>query len=128
MECAMPLEAESQAFVDQMATQTAADDPPSPPLDQIPPADLRQTLNGLLETLDAPAEPVANVEDREIPGPGGPIPIRVYTPEGQGPFPVLVYFRGGGWVIGTFETHDGTCHALANAAHCVVVAVGYRLA
>ena len=60
--------------------------------------------------------------------PVGPIPVRIYTPEGQGPFPVLVYFRGGGWVLCTFETHDGICRALAKAANCVVVAVGYRLA
>ncbi len=45
------------------------------------------------------AEKVAKVEDRKIPGPAGEIPIRIYTPEGTGPFPVLVFFHGGGWVI-----------------------------
>jgi acetyl esterase len=128
MECVMPLEAKSKEFVDRMAAQAAAADPPPPPLDQIPPVDVREMFNGLLETLDGPAEPVANVEERAIPGPGGPIPVRIYTPEGPGPFPVLVYFRGGGWVVCNFATHDGVCRALANAAKCVVVAVSYRLA
>jgi acetyl esterase len=128
VECVMPLEAKAQAYVDRMAALAAAADPPRPPLDQIPPSVFRETLNRLLETLDGPAEPVAKIEDREIPGPGGLIPVRVYTPEGQGPCPVLVYFRGGGWVAGTPETHDGVCRALANAANCVVVAVSYRLA
>ena len=51
----------------------------------------------------------------------------LYTPEGSGEFPVLVYFHGGGWVIGNLETHDSLCRALANAASCIVVAVDYRL-
>jgi acetyl esterase len=128
VECVMPLEAKAQAYLDRMAAQAAAADPPPPPLDQISPSVVRETFNRRLATVDGPAEPVAKIEDREIPGPGGPIPVRVYTPEGQGPFPVLVYFRGGGWVAGTPETHDGVCRALANAADCVVVGVSYRLA
>jgi acetyl esterase len=75
-----------------------------------------------------PAEPVAEVRDRTVPGPGGPIPIRVYVPEGTGPFPALVYFHGGGWVIGSIATHDVTCRQIANAAGCMVVSVDYRLA
>jgi acetyl esterase len=124
----MPLDAKARAFVDQMAAQTAAADPPLPPLDQIPPATVREMFNGLLLTMDGPGEMVAGVEDRQIPGPGGPIPIRVFTPEGRGPFPVLVFFHGGGWVIGTLDTHDAPCRALANGAGCVVVSVDYRLA
>ena len=117
----MPLEPKAQAHVDQMAAQAAAADPPPPPLDQIPTSIFREMLNRRLATLDSPPELVATIEDREILGPGGPIPVRVYTPEGQGPVPVLVYFRGGGWVAGVPETHDGVCRALANAANCVVV-------
>ena len=64
----MPLEVKAQAFVDQMAAQTAAADPPPPPLDQIPPNVVRETFNAFAETLDYPGEPVANVEEREIPG------------------------------------------------------------
>jgi len=73
-------------------------------------------------------EHVAKVEDRTVPGPGGSIPVRVYTPEGSGPFPVLVYFHGGGWVIASVQAYDSSCRALANLAKCVVVSVGYRQA
>ena len=71
---------------------------------------------------------VANVEDRRIPGPIGSIPVRIYTPAGKGPFPVLVYYHGGGFVIGDLESHDGVCRQLTNGAGCVTVAVDYRLA
>jgi acetyl esterase len=54
--------------------------------------------------------------------------VRIYTPAGSGPFPVLVFFHGGGWVIGDLDTQDGACRALANGAGCLVVSVGYRLA
>ncbi|MBV8773500.1 MAG: alpha/beta hydrolase, partial [Deltaproteobacteria bacterium] len=70
----------------------------------------------------------AKVEDRSIPSPGGPIPIRVYTPAGVPPFGVLVYFHGGGWVIGNIAMTDQPCRLLANASGCMVVSVEYRLA
>jgi acetyl esterase len=66
--------------------------------------------------------------DRTVPGAAGAISVRIYTPAGSTPFPVLVYLHGGGWVIGNLDTHDGTCRALANAAGCVIVSVDYRLA
>lgn len=71
-------------------------------------------------------EPVAKVEDSTIPGPAGAIPIRVYTPDGSGPFPVLVYFHGGGWVIADLNTYDSTPRALVNLTHAVVISVEYR--
>jgi acetyl esterase len=71
---------------------------------------------------------VKKVVDRKIPGPKGDIPIRLYYPAGDGPFAVLVYFHGGGWVIGDLDTHHGFCHALAKTSGCLVVAVDYRLA
>ena len=58
----------------------------------------------------------------------GKQPIRVYTPAGDGPFPLLVYFHGGGWVVGSLNTVDASCRALANLANCVVVSADYRLA
>ena len=73
-------------------------------------------------------EPVAGVEDRMLPGPGGEIPARTYVPFGKEPFPVLVYFHGGGWVLGDIELSDGLCRTLANTTGCIVVSVGYRLA
>ena len=71
-------------------------------------------------------EPVGSVRDRTIPGPGGPIPVRVYTPAGSGPFPVVVYYHGGGWVIATIDTYDSSARALANAAGAIVMSVEYR--
>ena len=56
------------------------------------------------------------------------IPVRIYTPAGSGPFPVLAWYHGGGWVIGNLETADGTARHLAAGAGCVVVSVDYRLA
>lgn len=77
---------------------------------------------------DLPVEPVAKVEDRTIPGPTGPLPVRVYTPDGRGPHPVAVYYHGGGWVTGNLDTHDGSSRGLCNTGRCVIVSVDYRLA
>ena len=75
------------------------------------------------------SEPVGEVRNFEIPGPAGPLPVRVYTPEeGSEPLPVFVTFHGGGWVIGSLDTHDPVCRAVANAAECLVISVEYRLA
>jgi acetyl esterase len=73
-------------------------------------------------------ESVGRVEDRTIPGPAGSLPVRLYWPLGVGPFPVLVYLHGGGWVCGTLDTHDGICRALTNGAGCLTISVDYRLA
>lgn len=66
-------------------------------------------------------------EDRHIPGPGGDMPIRVYRPHNANGS-VLVYFHGGGWVLGNLQTHNGNCRNLAQHSGCTVVAVDYRLA
>jgi acetyl esterase len=87
----------------------------------------RATIRALAAAAGAP-ETVARIENRAVPGPRGDIPVRVYTPQGRAPFPVLVYLHGGGWVIGSLDTHDPLCRYLANAAGCVVVSVDYRLA
>jgi acetyl esterase len=86
-------------------------------------ADLRSIRAGAGQV-----EQVAKVTERAIPGPGGDLPIRVYEPAGQAPWPVLVYFFGGGWTLGTLDTCDGVCRMLANAAGCLTVSVGYRQA
>src|SRR5439155_21969416 len=66
------------------------------------------------------------VEDRAIPGPGAEIPLRIYTPPGAGPLPVLVWFHGGGWVTGDLDVSDSSCRVLSEWAGCVVVSVNYR--
>lgn len=96
------------------------------PVTELTPAEARQQMAMLRP--QAEPEPVARVEDRKIPGPAGEIPVRIYTPSGSGPFPVLVYFHGGGWVIGDLDSHDGVCRSLTNKVGCIVVSVDYRLA
>jgi hypothetical protein len=74
---------------------------------------------------------VAECRDLTIDGPGGALPLRLYRGAGTTagtPLPCLVFYHGGGWVIGDLESHDALCRALANAAGCAVVAVDYRLA
>jgi acetyl esterase len=86
-------------------------------------------MRALMEaTLIPSAVHVERVVDRTIPGPGGAIPVRIYAPSSDVPLPVLVWYHGGGWVIGSLETHDGLCRDLVDAAGCVVVSVDYRLA
>jgi acetyl esterase len=76
-----------------------------------------------------PSIPLARVEDLEIPGPVGTIPARLYDRDGAGlaPRPLLVYYHGGGWVIGDLDTHDGLCRFLAAATGALVLSVDYRL-
>lgn len=70
-----------------------------------------------------------SIRDSRIPGPVGDVPLRIYTPmAGEAPRPVLVYLHGGGFVVGSIDSHDGLCRALAHSASMVVVSVGYRLA
>jgi acetyl esterase len=68
------------------------------------------------------------IEDQFIPGPAGDLPVRIYTPEGPGPFPVLMYFHGGGFVICNLDTHEKICRVLSTLAGCIVISVDYRLA
>lgn len=78
--------------------------------------------------LTPPGPEVAKVEDRTIPGPAGELAVRIYSPEGDGPHPVTMWFHGGGWVIGSIEQHDGLCRDLAKRSGSIVVSVDYRLA
>jgi acetyl esterase len=76
------------------------------------------------------AEPAAvdAVRERVIPGPGGDLRLRIYWPSGDGPFPLLAFFHGSGFVLCSLDTHDGMCRNLCSGAGCVVVSVDYRLA
>jgi acetyl esterase/lipase len=71
---------------------------------------------------------VDEVVDLMIPGPEGPLRVRVYRPRSTELLPVVIWFHGGGWVVGTLDSHDPVCRALANRTPCVVVSVDYRLA
>jgi acetyl esterase len=72
--------------------------------------------------------PVGSTEDRTVPGAEGELPARVYRPEGEGPFPTVAFFHGGGWVIGDLDTHDNMARNVCRGSGSVVIAVDYRLA
>jgi acetyl esterase len=74
-----------------------------------------------------PVERVFAVEERDIAGPGGDLRVRIYRPDGGVPLPVLIYFHGGGWVVGGLDSHDGVTRHLCAHGRCIVVAVAYRL-
>lgn len=71
---------------------------------------------------------LASVDDRAIPGPAGEIPVRIYTPKGDAPFPIVVFFHGGGFTIGSLNTHDPLARQLCAQVEALVVSVDYRLA
>ncbi len=73
-------------------------------------------------------ETVEDIDDREVKLEGGNVKVRIYTPKGDGPFPVILYIHGGGWVIADLDTYDATPRALANAVNAVVVSTHYRQA
>ena len=95
--------------------------------DQPTPAD---AVRALLHQQGRPFIPEAihQVEDRVIAGAGGELPIRIYRPQAQGVLPVIVYFHGGGWVIGDLDSYDSSARALANASGAMVVSAHYRQA
>src|SRR5258708_39516714 len=118
----MPLDPQVQALLDQMAALNG------PPIHTLTPELVRMRIKMQLANAPGEPEPVARVVNRTIPGPAGEIPVRIYIPAGSGPFPALVFFHGGGWVICDLDTHDSLCRSLCNGAGCVVVSVDYRLA
>jgi len=118
----MALLPEIQAQLDQMAASGR------PPLQQRSVAQARAFHVQDAPALNGPAAPVASVQDRMVPGPAGELPVRIYAPEGEPPFPIVVWFHGGGWVVGTLDSYDPLCRALAAAVPAVVVSVDYRLA
>ena len=115
----MPLDPQAQNVLDQVAALGL------PPNHTVSPEEAR--VNMLARPRAAGPE-VAKVENRTIPNGGYQVPVRIYTPQGAGPFPILSWFHGGGWVIGNLETADATARHLAVQAECVVVSVDYRLA
>jgi acetyl esterase len=98
-----------------------------PPAHEVPVEQARAGHEQETEQLGGPGEEVGEVRDAETPGPAGPIPLRVYVPlDPRGG--AIAYFHGGGWVVGSLDSFDTSCRALANAAGAVVASVGYRLA
>ncbi len=116
----MPLDPQIQVLLDQLAASGG------PPLDDMAPTEARQLFK-MIALLDGEPEPVDRVADRPIAGPAGDIPVRIYHPT-SAPTGVLVWYHGGGWVIGDLDTHDVVCRRVTNGADAVVVSVDYRLA
>ncbi len=106
------------------------------PMETLTPAEARKqptpadAVKKLLQQQGKSTEPeaVANVKNMTIPGPIGDIPVHIYTPKGTGPFPVMVYYHGGGFVIADTKTYDASPRALANGARAIMVAVDYHQA
>ncbi len=120
----MPLDPQIEALLD------AARKANLPELWQLTPQQARAEYLRRTNRLKADVE-IYRSEDRDIDSPAGRLPIRIYTPRELAPneeLPVLVWYHGGGYVIGDLDTHDSACRALANEADCIVVAVDYRLA
>ncbi len=117
----MPLDPQAQKVVDALAALNLK------PFRDSSPAEARESMRSRTAAL-GPFEEVPAVADHRVPVTGGEITVRVYNPAGMGPHPVLVFYHGGGWVIGDLYTHDGICRSIVNAAGCAVASVDYRLA
>ena len=99
-----------------------------PAVEELTPQQAREAFRKSVALCGAPGEPVARVEERAVEGAAGSIPVRVYGPDAPAPRPVLVYFHGGGWVVGDLDTVDSPLRALANRSGATIVSVDYRLA
>lgn len=118
----MPLDEGTRRLLDEMIAA-------SPSVETLEPEEAREAARA--RRLAAPGNEVVElprVQDLTIPGPAGRIPVRVYWPSLDGGDPVVVYFHGGGWVLGDIDSHDLVCRRLARDSQCLFVSVDYRLA
>lgn len=117
----MTLNAQSRALLDLLESRGGK---------PVPGATVAEVRAAQWDWVDFMGEPeaVAGVRDTYIPGPSSELHVRVYTPEGTGPFPCLVFFHGGGWTAGNIEVADRPARSLTNTTGCVVVAVNYQKA
>jgi len=118
----MPLDHDAQTLLDMVRAANR------PAFETVGAAEARLLYMAGRRVLAPEPMPVAEMRDLTLPGPGGPIPLRLYRSSADAVLPVLVFFHGGGWVVGDIETHDTVCRHLANRAECAVVSVDYRLA
>jgi len=122
-------DAQMQAVLDELAALGGK------PIETLTPAEARRqptptdAVKRVLTKQGKPTtpDPTVSSADRTIPGPAGPLPVRIYTPKtGSGPFPIVVYYHGGGWVIADKNVYDGGARGIAKNANAVVVSVDYR--
>jgi len=119
----MPLDPLLKSFLDHVAAEAG------PKMWEMDPPAAREALAQLMAFAGPKDVPIGKVSNIAIPGPAGDIPARVYTPVAAGgePLPALIFFHGGGFVIGSVDTHDGLARMLANGSGCRVISVEYRL-
>jgi len=117
----MPIDPQVEGLLAEMAKLEA------PPIYELSVADARTVAEGMTALAGDPIE-VAAVDDITIPVDGTEIGARVYTPQGSGPHPVVMFFHGGGWVICSLDTHDNVARTICRDAEAVVVSVDYRMA
>lgn len=118
----MPLDPQAEQFLAMVASWGR------PPRHTLTPAENREGMR-LMIRYQGDQAPLPRIEDRTVPGPGEEVAVRVYVPvEGTEPLPALVYFHGGGWVVGGLDEYDRPCRNLARLAGCAVISVDYRLA
>ncbi|MCG2579277.1 MAG: alpha/beta hydrolase [Marinobacter sp.] len=116
----MPLDPQAKAVLDQVNAL------PMPPMSTLEPGHYREMVAQMI--VPSPEVTGLDVRDLHIPGPGGELPLRLYRPLDGEPGPAVMFFHGGGFVIGDFESHDGLCRLLAQRSGALVIAVNYRLA
>src|SRR6478609_11744394 len=120
----MSLDPDNQKILDMMKAAGR------PPVNELQPEEARRMYRATRAALQPELPEVAELRDLSAPAPAGDIPLRLYRGIGTrpGPLPVLVFYHGGGYVIGDLDTHDYVCRKIANVAQCCVIAVDYRLA
>jgi len=118
----MPLDPQAKALID------AIEKSGTPPLDTYPPLQARILYDQASELVKGELTEVHAIEKISIPGPELEIPTLLYRPNAESELPILVYFHGGGYVIGSLASHDCVCRAICKEAQCIVISVDYRLA
>jgi acetyl esterase len=117
----MPLDPQVAAYLKELEAL------PLPPVSQWTPQLARDLMTATIASLGPPLA-IARIAERTIPSPAGPIRVRLYRPRANGVLPCLVFYHGGGWVVGDLDSHDHLCRELAAAADCAIVSVDYRRA
>lgn len=123
----MPVDAQCQQLLDLVAAASAGRDTADASVEEAR-AGYAMMLAGSAPPIDHDAGPVASVDDITIPGPAGDLAVRIYRPRVAGARPTVVFFHGGGWTIGSVDTHDGQARLLCEGTDAIVVSVDYRLA
>ncbi|MDR3331175.1 MAG: alpha/beta hydrolase [Synergistaceae bacterium] len=117
----MPLDPQTKKLLDVMKSSGL------PPINELPVSDARKRVIALFPN-NGRLVPIGSVGNRTIPMHWGEMPCRIYSPEGDGPFPVLTYIHGGGWTINNVDIYDSACRHITKNSECIVVSIEYRLA